>query len=1112
MPRPRSLPPLLILLQQKRDGRCPHAELAKAAAEALPGLLQAIAGAGVGKPRSRGLHPIEIGKLQQILWSWGKHGFLGATAVSDAEQLLESLSRKVVRIGGGGMDSAEHIAWKSHHGAFGQGSSSSLAGSSPTGHGGRSIIPPTGNTDIERKGKMEAALGEIFASNVKGPGGWWGTAFEGGGVFRAGPEGDWSLHLRRARGESERQRAQGTDVLRTNGHHGDVSQDRGGVMDGVANVGGKQRQKTPALKTRGLDEDSDEPMEDVASESLSVSDSPSTVPSEASPAPAPASPPKPVETKAVVKVELKDENPGVPAALGAADGSVDKQSKPVKKEESPKKDAPVKSEAKEGSSQKETGATSGKAAGNAAETTSKATAEGAPDKKVEKLSHEEERRRRKEEIRRQGKERGKLREAEKEAQRKEREKQRQAIMEEQRRKKEELAKARAEEVERQKQLRAAEEKERAREREQQRERERQRQAAAEEDRRLSRDKDQERARDRERDRRDRNRDREKGRDKDKEKERDKDRDRDKDQKGGTERGGESRGRGSESRRHHHSHHHDEERPRGRDTERADAADDGSESRRHHRDRDRTKARESDRADAAEKEEGRRRHSHEEAGSRSKERSKVRDREDGREDMVERGRDGHRGEAAELARRGESRRASEEETRRQLEHKERKLEKAERKRRRVDPDADGEKGLEQHAAHGAEEREREHPERDREHKKKKKSKKEKKEKREHRHSESSSRTRAPADGALSWQGKRTREASRADSTDLGARDPSSLRSDPPRRGSVDAYRGSSDLEAVGANGMERRSDAARQDASSLRQDADPSPRGTQSTGGREDRRGGRSEEGGPPLGASSRHDRAASPMRLSAEKRRRGSGGRSLDRDGEKERDWDRVRNRERDRDGGGEGYGPSAGLQQRAAAPPPVILPGIDVYELGVSPGTDPEIRGPSGRAGSDDYYGSMAAPPSKRKQGSSAGSNRRGRSPSKREATLGAEHGAGDAVEGRRRRDGVGRDEGRDAARQRGGGSSPSRRVAPSPVSLSAYAPRNESEDRVVGRGGRSGGGASRSLDKIREAPGRREEPLSRQPGSSNVGGINGVGARPVIRGAIEGDIVVGLLPALGG
>lgn len=413
----------------------------KTATAILPRMLEAMLGVG-DKPRARALHPTEHAQLVAMVALWRERAVLSPPALDSLEQLLAALQPAPVEDGhdektGGPKKKMKRAAWFM--------SPVVPSTSSPTTAGG-SVVPSGPRTEDDRKVSMEAALKDLFARHVlrEGPH-WWGEAFEGRGSFREGPEGHWSLHLRRARENAQQRQRQGKGL---HGVNGDSSSRNGTVRGGafVARDGGGEaprggRSGGKDGQVKGHHWDSDAKMEvDDDSDSDGTPSTPSTVPSEASP-----SPERPSPVPAASEPEPKKEPEAVPAAVGgesmARGDGADGEKKDVQEQRPP------------------------------------------PRKLSKREQEEEERKRRKEQARRAGKEMGRQRGLERERERKEREEQRQQMMKDQKRKKEEAikaereAKAKAEELARQKKLEMKQEQQKAREAQLQRQRERQAKAA-----------------------------------------------------------------------------------------------------------------------------------------------------------------------------------------------------------------------------------------------------------------------------------------------------------------------------------------------------------------------------------------------------------------------------------------------------------------------------------------------------------------------------------------------------------------------------------------------------------------------------------------------------------
>lgn len=1000
---------------QKKEHSTPQAEVVKAITGVLPSLVEAMAGPGE-KPRPRGFHPNELSKLKTMMASWRKRGVLPPPVLHDAEQLLMRLeyTPAAVKENGdatvGNTTSAEttrhakHIAWvlttntKRSEGIQNHASPTAGVGVSPPRSVSRTGSPPGLVTEVDRKASMQSALQELFANHVK-PEEWWGSAFEAKGVFRNGPEGHWSIHLSRAREEAHQRRKQGRGLLGANERHNDPAQDdiEREVAAGDRKVASKHERKVPKYgRDRGRDakrstgrearvdgtsgsrvksetaaEDSDAHMEvdEDSANSDSMPSTPSTVPSEASPSPEPE-----LETEPEPAPEPEPTSP-LPATVPTANSVAAAGAEPASAA-----NAVVKSETEEG--KPGSGAKSESTAGREDKDRQGIDSESekrprSPPRVISKREQEEaERQRRKEELRRAGKERGKLREAEKLRQRQEKERQREHAMAEIKRKKA-LEKAESEQLLKEARERAAEllkqEEERARSlqtQERARERGRYVQPAA------TRETEEE---DRRRAKRNGERDRESDRPRD----------------GGRR-----------------------DRDKGRE--------------------DRVKeVKETERTDAREREE---RHSRDELGGNDHgERERV---------VEDRENDGHRERERDPTWRIEQPLPGAEN--RKLNSRERKVEKAERKRRRSDPEAvDGDRGglgiKERRDAKIDDEHDLDHRSR------KKRSKKEKRDRKDHRHED-------PRYGGARQEGsedhesrgrKRSRDSSRVDTVDhaqsrddgasalrIGrSRDSPGLRAETSRR-ELDSYRPSSgpDLLSASASGTERR-EAPRQSPGNL------------SAPGR-----GPNEPSTADGTAASR-PRAGSPSRGPSDER--GKRGGSVDRG--KGKDAGRGSRERRSAAGS-----PNAGGVTTGAG-----LPGMDVYG---SPPSDIDLlnleshRGVSGRAGSEDmdHQG-------KRSRRDSRG-DRRGLD------VYGPSVGNDESSESRRRKDGE-RDGGR---RQQRSGPSPGKHGGL--AALAMYGPSKEGE----ARGGRG-------TERDRDRPDRRSSSRSRDRA------VRDSGRR---RGDLDGDL----------
>lgn len=780
---------------QERD---PRAELIKAASESLPGMLEAMVGVGE-KPRARGLHPTEHNQLSAMISSWRERGVLPPSPLYDLDQRLAALKLSAADATAA-KTGKKRAAWiVAPTAPKPDGSTTIGVGLSPQGSAGRGADPSGPRTDDDRKASLDAALKELFARNVKTPGGWWGSAFEGRGPFREGPEGHWSLHLLRARDNTQQRLKQGRGLLGVNGDHGGGG-GGAGVAGDTASVQGAWAAGTkgPAGAARGLG-DNGVKMEVDEADSDGTPSTPSTVPSEASPSsmrdspvPEPAAPEvgkeqpvsnpvdengaldvKPVAVPVVVAAQRPRQSPG--AAVGRSRDGRETDSKSRKTDSKSQN-----SKSREPDSKSR-------------ETDSKAARRSpSPRKQVlsKREAEAEERQRRKEEVRRAGKEIGRLRGLERERLRKEKEVQRERLMAEARERKEAAAKAEidAKEAEEAMRQKRSEELEIQREKEREREREREHDRLGkvlegkddEEERRRGRGKSREQERPRERERWDREMDGTAGRQ--------------------MERAA-AAGRDREDSRRHHALGEDrslvekEERGRGKEVDRAGAGGrDKDDSRRHN----------------------------DVGGSRDRPRGKG--HLDLHDSIEDRGKDGWRKhgsrERPDLADGG----------RRKLDSRERDLEVAERKRRRTDPDVDWDR--ERHGEYTGEE--------DRPNKKKnKKDKKDRKDKRRDRRSEP---LRVRAGSEDSRGRKRSRDFDGVDHapseevdsrTRAGSKDYAAMQVDPPRRGTENLrQRSGSDL---GPSGSERR-DVPRPAAGLSGQDSDLEQRAAAGAG--ESRRGGR----------------------------------------------------------------------------------------------------------------------------------------------------------------------------------------------------------------------------------------------------------------------------------
>lgn len=1118
------------------------------------------------KPGRRGLHANELIKLTKMVSSWRKRGVLLPSALYDVEQLLKTLEPEGAGVDGqsapgdaaGTERRKKHAAWIVKFevpASGGSTGSTNVVGTSTSGPALQTApSPPGGGTEAERKANMERALRELFARNVKTASAWWGSAFESGGQFRAGPEGVWSLQLDRAKEAASQRRKQGKGLLGVNRHEDDSSRHEpepkcadGGVVD-VRQDAGKV-----ATAKREDSEDSDAHMEVDESDIDSVPSTPSTVPSEASPSPVRDSPAPETKVKADEK-EAKDDNVAATVDGKDATGGVAEDEKMLESGcDSPGNTKDAKAGGLEGGEQESRSQQPSEDAGGDEDSAPSAKKQpGSPARKlsereIERQKRESERqkrekereeaRKRKELARLRGKERGKEREAQKERERTARHNERQRIMAEQKRKKEEEAQAQKEamekakeEAQRKEMAMAAEKEEREREREREREqREREREQrererehnrpvpeatpteSADEDRRRGRDKDKGSVAPREGEE-----DRRRGREKEREREQDRHREnrdrRDKDKSKSKDptvhldtrdSHGARVARGKEETRHRH--HSGEERGRGKEAGRTETSDVEAESRHPHhhpRERDGVRGWEAERADASDKDESRKRNHRDLSGSR--ERSRGKDRGGREEGFEEQGRDGYP-EATAAGRWGEQPQYAGEN--RSLNSRERKLDKIERKRRRIDPEGvegDRNRAVDQRFEHGEADNDRDHRPR------KKKSKKDKKDKRDRR--SDSSRPRMDSE-EFSRGRKRSRDFGRVDSAaDFGPpqRDEAvATRTDASRRTSDVSYRQTSMPELDGADGIDGKHSPTRQDPGPSRRDSDTSSRATLTIGrDRDERQTTRVDNDGSSgtTTSVSRQQRPGSPPReSSSDKRsRRGSGGRSLDRDGEKDI---------RDRDGGERqssvGSGGPQCVATAAAAPPSVGLPGMDVYGSGTSPRASPpaeldHLLHLSGRTRNEDHSAVVHHRERDKDRESDRDRDR------KRRGSRGVERGGmlstldaygamsssvDDPSDSRRRREGGGGGVGgRDAARLQRSGPSPTRRPgAPLLSSLAAYGPSKDLEDRWSGRGGGDGGGgrgaertgSARTEDKSRESSFRWEDPMLHRSSSSSVSAV---------------------------
>ena len=418
---------------------------------ALNGMMQAMVGAG-NRPRKRGLHPVEHTQLSAILASWRARGVLPPSPLEDLEKGLETLKPPPLPAAGhadeeaaGDVKRRKRAAWVVVPPSSNAGGPHAVA-SVTTGRGldSSSSGPPT---DDDRKASMEASLKELLAHNAKNADEWWGCTFQGRGPFREGPEGHWSMPLLKLRDRTPEQRKQGKDLLGVNGDHGGSSGNpawRGGAVpaDASTKPSGKPDEVTDPVGFGGAG-DNGVKLEDKDMDDGTPS-SPSTVPSEASPSPehaspapvtvapvtpvtpvAPVAPVAPAPAPEKVKEEATEgESPSAPRA-GERSPSTAKEIKVEKRSEQPREDGDVDSKAEPESQQQQQ------------------QAHFPPEGRV--LSKEEqeaeERQRRREDARRAGKEKGKMRGREIEQQKRDKELQRQRIIAESRQKKEAAARA-----------------------------------------------------------------------------------------------------------------------------------------------------------------------------------------------------------------------------------------------------------------------------------------------------------------------------------------------------------------------------------------------------------------------------------------------------------------------------------------------------------------------------------------------------------------------------------------------------------------------------------------------------------------------------------------------
>lgn len=398
----------------------PHSEVVKAATEVLPAMLDAMIGSGQ-KPRSRGLHPTEHARLSAVVASWCERAVLPPSSLHDLEQRLAALKStadvdksKAAQLK---RDRNKHAAWVVAVPPIPKASDSFPSAEPdsnlpPRGPGSDPIATTGARTEDRRKATMEAALKDLFARNVNTTAGeWWGGAFEGRGAFREGPEGYWSLHLRRAQDDAERRRKQGKGVLGVNGEQ------PGASWEGVGRSMGRGR-TTGAVGKMGMD----------GFDSDGTPSTPSTVPSEASPSPERASP-EPVTAPIFESKEPAAVNPSVAGGQSEVRGSGEAEGPEVEAEveEVPSEQASLSGEDAKGQNAK---SIEPKEEGD----------RQSPKRALSKREQEaEELQRRKDLARRAGKEKGKVRGLERERQRKDRAMQRQRMIAEARQKREETA-------------------------------------------------------------------------------------------------------------------------------------------------------------------------------------------------------------------------------------------------------------------------------------------------------------------------------------------------------------------------------------------------------------------------------------------------------------------------------------------------------------------------------------------------------------------------------------------------------------------------------------------------------------------------------------------------
>lgn len=477
---------------QTKEKEGPKSQLVTKITDLLPRLLEVMAGAG-DKPRPRGFHVNELAKLKKIMGPWKKRAVLTQPVLHDLDNLLATFDHpgNVTKANGdpavddhktaaGPPRHKKHTAWiltmdQAHSSETRNGGPVSTraeasgtptvagVGLSPSASTGPIVSPPGPGTELERKIGMESALKELFAVNVKTSGEWWGTAYAGIGPFREGPEGHWSIHLRRAREEAHRRRKQGRGLLLgVDGRNGDQIQDdmeravaagdrrvaakheqklpkhRRGAAEGVRTSGGKaptgggrgggkDDNRTSDPKADAAAEDSDAHMEvdeERPSDNDSMPSTPSTVPSEASPSPEPEPEPEPEPSPLPATSKETIAHDGAdPTKKEAPDSNAAGSPGGTKHAKEPGSgDVPSKSDSRADDKDK-----------NKMRQGKEGSEDGKPSVSrvmTEREKEEEERQRRRENLRRAGKERGKKREAEKQRLRQEKERERQRKVEE----------------------------------------------------------------------------------------------------------------------------------------------------------------------------------------------------------------------------------------------------------------------------------------------------------------------------------------------------------------------------------------------------------------------------------------------------------------------------------------------------------------------------------------------------------------------------------------------------------------------------------------------------------------------------------------------------------